>query len=296
MTFKEQYDMLQNQVNMSLKEQIEKFSMVPETILKSIKYSLFAGGKRLRPVMLLAAHNMVNGRLEESMPLACGMEMIHTYSLIHDDLPAMDDDDFRRGISTNHKVFGEGIAILAGDGLLNLGYEIMLENALKYPQKIMQHMKAINIIAKAAGITGMIGGQVADLEWEGKKADLDTLKYIHEHKTGALFIASLMAGIVLEDPPENLQRSIYEYGESLGLAFQITDDILDAIGDPEKLGKKTGRDQKSHKSTYVQLYGIDKAKKIAEELVEKAIESLSEFGQQADFFRELACYVIRRQS
>ena len=154
MSFKEQYELLQDQVNTALKKQMEQFTAVPETIYKSINHSLFAGGKRLRPIMLLSAHSMVDGNLKESMPLACAIEMIHTYSLIHDDLPAMDNDDFRRGIPTNHKVFGEGIAILAGDGLLNLAYEIMLKNALKYPEKITSHIKAIYTIAEAAGIRG----------------------------------------------------------------------------------------------------------------------------------------------
>lgn len=296
MSFEEQYQSLQHRVNVALKEQLEQFASVPETIYKSINYSLFAGGKRLRPIMLLSAHSMLDGNLEESMPLACGIEMIHTYSLIHDDLPAMDDDDFRRGIPTNHKVFGEGIAVLAGDGLLNLAYEIMLKNALKYPEKIGSHIKAIYTIAEAAGIGGMIGGQVVDLEWEGKNADLNTLKYIHEHKTGALFVASLMAGILLEDPPRSIQESVYRYGKYLGLAFQIIDDILDVVGDSEKLGKQTGRDMDRNKSTYVQLYGVDKSKKIAEELIEKAVESLSEFGQQANFLKELAYYIQNRQN
>lgn len=296
MSFKEQYELLQDQVNTALKKQMEQFTAVPETIYKSINHSLFAGGKRLRPIMLLSAHSMVDGNLKESMPLACAIEMIHTYSLIHDDLPAMDNDDFRRGIPTNHKVFGEGIAILAGDGLLNLAYEIMLKNALKYPEKITSHIKAIYTIAEAAGIRGMVGGQVVDLEWEGRSADLNTVRYIHEHKTAALFIASLMAGILLEDPPKAVQESVYRYGKYLGLAFQIIDDVLDVIGDSEKLGKQTGRDEDKHKATYVQLYGIEKSKKIAEELVEKAVASLSEFGQQANFLKELAYYIKDRQN
>ena len=296
MIFEERYKQLQHKINTFIKEQLENYSTVPETIYKSIKYSLFAGGKRLRPIMLLAAHDMLDGNLEESMALACGVEMIHTYSLIHDDLPAMDNDDYRRGIPTNHKVFGEAIAILAGDGLLNLGYEIMLANALKYPAKINQHIKAIHTIGEAVGIRGMVGGQVIDMEWEGKNADSDTLKYIHEHKTGALFTASLMAGIIIEDPPKSIQDAVYMYGKCLGLAFQITDDVLDVIGDSDKLGKKTGQDLKKHKATYVRLYGIEQSKKMAEELVDKAIDSLSVFGHKANFFKELAYYIIRRQN
>jgi len=296
MTFDKRYRELQQKINIFIKGQLENYSSVPETIYKSINYSLFAGGKRLRPVMLLAAHEMLDGNLEESMALACGVEMIHTYSLIHDDLPAMDNDDYRRGIPTNHKVFGEGIAILAGDGLLNLGYEIMLANALKYPDKIYQHIKAIHTIGEAAGIRGMVGGQVVDLEWEGKNADPDILKYIHEHKTAALIIASLMAGVILEDPPRSIHDAVYDYGRCLGLAFQITDDILDIVGDPDKLGKNTGRDVKKHKATYVQLYGIEQSKKIAVELVEKAIDSLSQFGHKASFLKELAYFIIQRQN
>lgn len=294
--FEQQYQLLQDQVNIALKKHMEQFASVPGTIYKSINHSLFAGGKRLRPVMLLSAHSMVNGNLEESLPLACGLEMIHTYSLIHDDLPAMDNDDFRRGIPTNHKVFGEGIAILAGDGLLNLAYEIMLKNALKHPEKIKSHVRAIYTIAEAAGIRGMVGGQVVDLEWEGRSAEQKTVKYIHEHKTGSLFIASLMAGVLLEDTPKSMQESVYRYGKYLGLAFQIVDDILDVVGDSEKLGKQTGRDADKNKATYVQLYGIDKSKKIVEELVEKAVESLSIFGQRANFLKELAYYIKNRQN
>jgi len=275
---------------------MEEQRACPETIIKAMKYSLFAGGKRLRPILMLSAHELVGGDLKESLPLACGLELIHTYSLIHDDLPAMDDDDYRRGVLTNHKVFGEGMAILAGDALLNLSYECMLENAMKYPQRLENHLRAIKCIATAAGVQGMIGGQAVDLEWENKETDPEVLEYIHEHKTGALIVASLMAGILLENCGFDVQKSIESYGRAIGLAFQITDDILDITGSLEKLGKKPGRDEAKRKATFPQRYGLEKSRQMAEQLVEKAIEELKGFDHKADFLKELARFILLRQS
>ncbi|MFY9177709.1 MAG: polyprenyl synthetase family protein [Caldicoprobacterales bacterium] len=294
--FKKQYDELATKVNDYLRITLDSMKKYPKIIFDSMEYSLFAGGKRLRPVMLLASHKLLEGDLEESLPLAGGLEMIHTYSLVHDDLPAMDNDDFRRGVPTNHKVFGEGIAILCGDALLNLAYETMIDNALRRPEKLINHLNAINTIAKAAGIRGMIGGQVVDLENEGKDIDPDILQYIHEHKTGALFMASLKASIMLEDPPENISKALLEYGKSLGLAFQIIDDILDVVGDDKKLGKMTGRDREKDKATYVDKYGLEKSWSIAKELCDNAIAQISIFGPEGEFFIQLANFIIDRHN
>lgn len=294
--FKKQYNELATKVNDYLRNTLDGMDKYPKIIFESMEYSLFAGGKRLRPVMLLASHSLLEGNLSESLPLAGGLEMIHTYSLIHDDLPAMDNDDFRRGVPTNHKIFGEGIAILSGDGLLNFAYETMLDNALKYPHKLINHVKAINIIAQAAGVRGMIGGQVVDLEYEGKEVDSDILQYIHEHKTGALFMASLKASIMLEDPPEDVSSALMEYGKSLGLAFQVIDDILDVVGNDKELGKKTGRDRDKNKATYVDKYGLDKSWAIARELSDSAIAQMELFGHKGEFLKQLAKYIIDRHN
>ncbi|NLN40639.1 MAG: polyprenyl synthetase family protein [Clostridiales bacterium] len=292
--FKKLYDELATKVNEYLHNTLDDMEKYPKIIFDSMEHSLFAGGKRLRPVMLLASHRLLGGNLNESLPLAGGLEMIHTYSLIHDDLPAMDNDDFRRGVPTNHKIFGEGIAILSGDALLNLAYEIMLDNALKYPDKLINHVKAINTIAQAAGIRGMIGGQVVDLQYEGKEVDSDTLQYIHQHKTGALFMASLKASIMLENPPEDASKALMEYGKSLGLAFQVIDDILDVVGDDKTLGKKTGSDKDRRKATYVDKYGLDKSWSIARQLRDSAIAQMETFGQKGEFLRQLAQFIVDR--
>ncbi|MGI5850807.1 MAG: polyprenyl synthetase family protein [Caldicoprobacterales bacterium] len=294
--FDRQYNQLMGLVNDYLYNLLVQMERYPVIIYDSIEYSLFAGGKRLRPIILLSTHSLLEGNIEESMPLAGGLEMIHTYSLIHDDLPAMDNDDYRRGIPTNHKKFGEGIAILAGDALLNLAYETMLENALLYQDRLVRHIGAINTIAQAAGIRGMIGGQVVDLENEGKRVTDVTLKYIHDHKTGSLFMASILAGISLEDPPEYISRALQEYGRSLGLAFQVVDDILDVTGNYKELGKITGRDRDKGKATYVDKYGLDGSRSIVKELYERAVDQLAIFGSRGKFLGELASFIINRHN
>ena len=294
--FDRQYNQLMGLINDYLYNLLGKMERYPGIIYDSIEYSLFAGGKRLRPIILLSIHRLLGGNIEESMPLAGGLEMIHTYSLIHDDLPAMDNDDYRRGIPTNHKKFGEGIAILSGDALLNLAYETMLENALLYQDRLVRHIKAINAIAQAAGIRGMIAGQVVDLENEGKKVTADTLKYIHDHKTGSLFMASILAGIILEDPPDYISRALKEYGSSLGLAFQVVDDILDVTGNSREMGKQTGRDKDKGKATYVDKYGLDGSRSIAKELYERAVDQLAIFGSGGNFLSELARFIVNRHN
>ena len=261
-------------------------------ITDAMKYSLFAGGKRLRPILALMTCELFGGCEEEVLPFACCIEMIHTYSLIHDDLPAMDNDDLRRGKPTNHKVFGEGYAVLAGDALLNHAFETMTGIIVKDPR--LEYIKAIDIICKSAGITGMIGGQCIDLYSENKSIDLDTLKSMHAKKTGALITASLITGAILSEADEVNIKSIMEFGDLIGLAFQVTDDILDVSGSEEKLGKSINKDVKFHKSNFISFYGLEKSGQIAKELVEKAKMKLENYGSRGYYLSELADYIISR--
>lgn len=230
----------------------------PETLYESMLYSLMAGGKRLRPLLLLGACEAEGGNWEDAMPFACALEMIHTYSLIHDDLPAMDNDDFRRGKPTNHKIYGDAMAILAGDGLLNKAYEIMSAECGKNINE--KKIRAMSILAEAAGTRGMVGGQAADLLQEkNEKGSLEVLEYIHAHKTAALLSASVEAGAVLGGADESKQKQYRLAGSKLGMAFQMKDDILNVIGTPEILGKPVNSDEKKRKLTYVSYHGLDKA-------------------------------------
>lgn len=265
----------------------------PPLIFEAMRYSLFAGGKRLRPIMLMAAADAVGGGGAKFINAACGLEMIHTYSLIHDDLPAMDDDDFRRGKPTNHKVYGEGIAILAGDGLLTAAFETMLSQPGVEPAVLV---RVVGEVAAAAGAAGMVGGQVVDLQSEGKTIDSETLKFMHQAKTGALFKASIRAGAMLAGASEAQLDRLTEYAEQFGLAFQITDDILDVTGSQDKIGKPVGSDIKNDKVTYVSLYSLDGAQVMARQAVDAALAALSGFGDEAVVLRELVLYLISRDS
>lgn len=262
-------------------------------IYQSMHYSLMAGGKRLRPILLMAAADAVGHSGVDYLQVACGLEMIHTYSLIHDDLPAMDNDDYRRGKLTNHKVYGDGMAILAGDGLLTAAFETMLAQPNVKAETLL---KAVSIIAKAAGPDGMVGGQAIDLESEEKILDAAALQDMHRKKTGALFIAALTAGAVLAEANEKQIQDLFRYGDKFGLTFQITDDILDINGIQEEMGKPVGSDLKNHKSTYVSLYGIKGAEKMAAEAAEEALSVLESFGPQADILREFVKYVVTRRN
>lgn len=263
-----------------------------KTLKESMKYSLFAGGKRLRPILCIAGAEAVGGSYRDVLPVACALEFIHTYSLIHDDLPVMDDDDLRRGRPTNHKVFGEAIALLAGDGLLTDAFYIMSTNRNTDPKRLLW---AINIIAEAAGSNGMVGGQVVDIQSEGKDVDMTMLEFIHSHKTGALIAASVTSGVILAGGSENDIKAISRYGKNIGLAFQIADDILNVIGDPELLGKNVGSDKDKHKVTYPAIVGLEKSKEIQKKLVKNAISSLEHFDSKADPLREIARYIIERK-
>ena len=272
---------------------------LPESLRKAMRYSLFAGGKRLRPTLVLASAEACGLSPRKALKTAAALEMIHTYSLIHDDLPAMDDDDLRRGKPTNHKVFGEALAILAGDGLLTKAFEAAAGNASDLKLNGRATTELIRLIAYGAGAEGMVGGQVADLAAEGaskkisKNAAAKMLEAVHRRKTGALIVASLDAGALLAGAAENRRDALQQYGECIGLAFQIADDVLDVVGDKKKMGKK-GSDRDNDKLTYASLYGVDGARAKARAAVEMAHAHLKPFGRKADTLHELADYIIAR--
>jgi geranylgeranyl diphosphate synthase, type II len=281
-------------------EALERFlppgSELPASLHGSMRYSVFAGGKRVRPILLLAACETVGGQLRGAMPAACAMEMIHTYSLIHDDLPAMDDDDFRRGNPTNHKVYGEATAILAGDALLTEAF-ILLSRNEEGGAHPAARLRVIQEISHASGSRGMVGGQVVDMESEGKgEIDLATLSYIHTHKTGALIRASVRAGAILGGATVESLAALTRYGDAIGLAFQIADDILDVEGTTEELGKDAGSDQARGKATYPALVGLEASKARAGELVQMALDALAPFDERAEPLRAIASYIVKRKS
>jgi geranylgeranyl diphosphate synthase type II len=265
-----------------------------KTIMEAMNYSLSAGGKRLRPILTLEACKIVGGNEKDAIPFAVAIEMIHTYSLIHDDLPALDNDDLRRGRKTNHIVYGENMAILAGDALLNYAFEIMLSNSLgkKDPEK---YLRAINEIAKSAGIYGMIGGQVVDVQSEDQQISKDKLDYIHNNKTAAIMIGCMRAGAIIGNASEEHLDEITRYAKNIGLSFQIVDDILDIVGDESKLGKKVGSDIENNKSTYPSLLGLEKSKEIANQLINEAKESINKLSDDVEFLNGLAEYIIARE-
>jgi geranylgeranyl diphosphate synthase type II len=268
----------------------------PPTIFESVRYSVFAGGKRLRPILCMAAAEAVGGASKTVLPVACALEMIHTYSLIHDDLPAMDDDDYRRGTLTNHKVFGEGIAILAGDALLTEAFHLMSAWDRMKGVSADRLVRVINEIAKAAGFFGMVGGQVADLESEGQAVDNEILDYIHVHKTEAMITVSIRVGAILSDAREEELKSLTEYGKKIGLAFQIADDILDIESSRDVLGKDTGSDEERKKVTYPALLGLEPSRKKAFELVQEALADIQYFDEKADPLRSIAQFIVERKS
>jgi geranylgeranyl diphosphate synthase type II len=266
----------------------------PETLHKAMRYSVFAGGKRLRPVLVIAGAEAVGGTAERVMPTACALEMIHTYSLVHDDLPAMDNDDFRRGVPTNHKVFGEAIAILAGDALLTLAFRLVADNARTADLGSIQAVVAD--VAEAAGHAGMVAGQVADLEAEGRQVGADTLDYIHVHKTGALIRTSLRVGAMLCGATAEQVRALSVAGANLGLAFQIVDDILDVVASSEELGKTAGKDQIQQKATFPAIHGIEASRARARSLIAEAEEALTAFGPRAEPIRALGRFILERKA
>jgi geranylgeranyl diphosphate synthase type II len=279
------------QVNAALDHFLPSEKTKPATIHKAMRYSLFAGGKRMRPALVLAAAAACGGRATDALPLACAVECIHTYSLVHDDLPAMDNDDFRRGKPTNHKVFGEGIAVLAGDALLTQAFEIAAQ-CRSWPR--YSHRDIILEIARASGSLQLIAGQVADLEGEGKKTSAAQLKYIHERKTSALLCCSArLGGMSANCSPAQL-AALTDFGYHVGLAFQVIDDILDVTQTSEQLGKTAGKDTKAQKATYPSIVGLEKSRKIATELTGKAFASLKPFKGKAVALEALAEFLLKR--
>jgi geranylgeranyl diphosphate synthase type II len=268
----------------------------PPVIFQAVRYSLLAGGKRIRPILCLAAAEAIGGDAEAVMPAACALEMIHTYSLIHDDLPAMDNDDYRRGRPTLHKVFGEDIAILAGDALLTEAFHLLTDRNRMPGIPADRLLDVAREIAEAAGYRGMVGGQVQDIRAEGKKVGLETLYAIHRRKTGALLRVSLRAGAILAGAGDKALADLSDYGGKIGLAFQIADDILNVEGDPALLGKGTGSDAARGKITFPALLGIEASRARAEKLVMEAVSSLAPFDDGAAPLRAIARYILERRS
>jgi len=279
------------EVNKYLHKYVEEKDNPQATIYKAMNYSLHAGGKRIRPVMMLAASELFGAETEKVMPFACALEMIHTYSLIHDDLPCMDNDDLRRGKPTNHKVYGEAMATLAGDGLLNLAFETILKQSQVSPNMTIA---ALSILAESAGVEGMIGGQVIDIESEGKSVDAITLMHIHMHKTAALIMAAAKIGALLGGGGREDLIAMEEFARYLGIAFQIKDDILDVLGDAEVLGKTVGKDHAQQKSTFVSVYGMEQSENMLQEYTNKAVEALSRYGAKASFLISLCEFLLDR--
>ena len=273
-----------------LKELGAETALVPR-LAESMEYSLMAGGKRLRPILVMAAADAVGARGTDFVQAACGIEMIHTYSLIHDDLPAMDNDDYRRGKLSNHKVFGEALAILAGDALLTQAFEVILRQQGVSAEVLVQVLKEMSI---AAGPNGMVGGQVIDMLSEGKRISMEELRKMHMGKTGALFRAAIRSGAILGGASEAKLAALTTYADCFGLAFQITDDILDVVGDEAVIGKPVGSDERNEKSTYVTLTSLEEAKKLAADTVQQALDALEVFGDEAKFLRDLVKMLLER--
>ena len=279
-------------VEAALAEELAKTPVLDATLRASMEYSLMAGGKRLRPILLMAAADAVGADGTKFLSVACALEMIHTYSLIHDDLPAMDDDALRRGKATNHVVYGDGIAILAGDALLTLAFTVILRQKDVSAETLL---RVVDEISRAAGAEGMVGGQALDLEAENRQITMEELRSVHRGKTGALFCAALRSGAILAGATEKQLAALTSYADHFGLAFQITDDILDVIGSAEEIGKPVGSDEKNNKSTYVSLTSLPEAQALARCTAEAAEEALSIFGAEADFLRGLVSYLVNRK-
>jgi geranylgeranyl diphosphate synthase type II len=264
-------------------------------VVRAMTYSVFAGGKRLRPILCIAGAETVGGESHHVLQAACALELIHTYSLIHDDLPVMDDDDLRRGKPTNHKVFGEAIALLAGDGLLTEAFCVLAGMPVPEGTPSTVLPRVIRWIAEAAGYSGMIGGQVADVQSEGAPPDAELVRFIHEHKTADLITVATVSGALLCGAEESAIRALSSYGRRIGLAFQISDDILNIEGDKQTLGKDVGSDEKRGKQTWPAVFGLEEAKRAQRDLVLEAVESLNPFDHRADPLRAIAMYIIERR-
>jgi len=283
-------------VDEALDRWLPRQDILPQALHQAMRYSVFAGGKRLRPILMIAASEAVGGSAQQVLHAACAMEMIHTYSLVHDDLPAMDDDDFRRGQPTNHKVYGEATAILAGDALLTEAFRLLADAEANRSIAPATTLKVIETIARYAGSQGMVGGQVVDMESEGALIDFPTLEYIHTRKTGGLILASVQVGALLAGASEPQLAAINRFGSAAGLAFQIADDILDVTGNQVELGKDIGSDQARGKATYPALLGLAEARERASELCALAVDALEPLGASAAILQELARYIVNRNN
>lgn len=292
MEFEKQLKQNITEIETMLEKYIPKQTAFPPVIFEAMRYSLFAGGKRLRPMMVLEACKAVGGDAKTAEPFACALEMIHTYSLIHDDLPAMDDDDLRRGKPTNHKQFGEAMAILAGDGLLHHAMEVMANACYQNPCK--QTTGAMLAVAKGAGLHGMLTGQVVDVYFEGKSLDEKTLEFIHIHKTAAMIKGALQAGACVGGADAQTIEQFGVAGEKIGVAFQILDDILDVTQTTEALGKPAHSDEKNEKNTFVTMYGIEKSKEFAQKLTAEALAIWEQMGERGAFLKALTQYLLQR--
>jgi len=283
-------------VDRFLEQVVPPASTPPITLHESMRYSLFAGGKRVRPILAIAAAEAMGATSAAVLPVASSLELIHTYSLIHDDLPAMDNDDFRRGRLTNHKVYGEAMAILAGDALLTLAFDLCSRQDLMDGMEPGRQVRIIQELAIGSGHIGMVGGQVFDIQAENRDIDLATLQTIHRHKTGMLIRSAVRMGALVGGASPKQLEQLTGYGEDVGLAFQIADDVLNVTGTREELGKDANTDAKRGKKTYPTFYGVDGARKLADECVTRAIDRLASFGTQADPLRDLATYITARKN
>lgn len=282
------------QVDAWLERLLPAVNEAPSLIHEAMRYSIFAGGKRLRPILAIATGEAFNAEERTLLPAACSLEMIHTYSLIHDDLPAMDNDDLRRGMPTNHVVFGEGMAILAGDALLTQAFRTLADCEGGTPQR---KLRVLSEVASAAGtVNALIGGQVLDLQFEGKSVTSEQLESIHRAKTGALIRCAVRIGAIVGGADEAELRALTVYGEKAGLAFQVADDLLDETATSEELGKTAGKDAASHKATYIALYGIDGAREMADRLYQEAVAALNSIDRETTMLEEIARFIVERKS
>jgi geranylgeranyl diphosphate synthase type II len=282
-------------IDKALKLYLPKPEKPAGELFEAMKYSLFAGGKRLRPILCVASSEAVGGNEEDVLPVACALEMIHTYSLIHDDLPAMDNDDMRRGKPTSHKVYGEALAILAGDALLTEAFNLISTLDINGEKAGEVIQKIVALIASAAGPNGMVGGQAVDMAIAGKQVEASTIEFMHAHKTGALIAASVSSGAILGGASKNQLESLDRYGRKIGLAFQVSDDILDIEGDSEEMGKVVGVDARMGKNTYPSIYGLEKSKEMLRGLIDEAVDSLCQFDIKAEPLRKIAEYIVERK-
>ena len=293
MNFKEELEKYQQQINQELEKYIRKQKCPEEILNQAMAYTLMGGGKRLRPILVLATYQLFKGNVEKSMPYALAIEMIHNFSLIHDDLPGIDNDDFRHGKPTNHKKFNEATAILAGDRLFNLAYQTMSEDLMNsHSEELNRKIRIFNEFTKA--VDRMIIGEYIDTEWEGKSITAEELKYIHENKTSSLLKISVRMGAILANCTEEELNKVTNYAGKIGLAFQIKDDILSEEGDEAVIGKPVGNDKELEKCTYISQYGLQRAKDILSQITKEAISELNDFGEKAEFLKELAVYIQNR--